>query len=175
MTTDEKMEAIASFENAAAAFDDVLLLPPASWTFRPFPDAWTTHEHIVHCLEVDAASFHRYRGHRPAGHPGSFVRPVMDGGAGLSPSRSGRVGGVDQIIERIHGGPSSNAGGPGLACIRLHPFEIRQNRFGKRDSKLYRSCRVSSGADRPEHRPVESSGEKIIGSILLSRPTTPVG
>jgi hypothetical protein len=61
MTTDEKMEAIASFENAAAAFDDVLLLPPASWTFRPFPDAWTTHEHIVHCLEVDAASFHRYR------------------------------------------------------------------------------------------------------------------
>lgn len=61
MTPDEKLAAIASFENGTVAFDDVFNLPPSALTFRPFPDAWTIHEHVVHCLEVDAANFHRYR------------------------------------------------------------------------------------------------------------------
>jgi hypothetical protein len=61
MTAAEKLVAIASFESGADAFDDVFRLPPAALTYRPFPDAWTIHEHIVHCLEVDAADFHRYR------------------------------------------------------------------------------------------------------------------
>ena len=55
------MAVIASFAKGADDFDDVFRLPPAALTFRPFPDAWTIHEHIVHCLEVDAANFHRYR------------------------------------------------------------------------------------------------------------------
>jgi hypothetical protein len=61
MTTDDKISAIASFENDAGAFDDVFNLPSDLLTDRPFPDAWTIHEHVVHCLEVDAANFHRYR------------------------------------------------------------------------------------------------------------------
>ena len=61
MTVDEKRTAIDSFEKGSDAFDDALNLPPVVLTFRPFPDAWTIHEQIVHCLEVDAANFHRYR------------------------------------------------------------------------------------------------------------------
>ena len=61
MTAAEKLAAIASFESGADAFDNVFKLPTAALTYRPFTDAWTIHEHIVHCLEVDAANFHRYR------------------------------------------------------------------------------------------------------------------
>ncbi len=61
MTVDEKRARIDAYANGADAFDDVLTLSPAVVTYRPFPDAWTIHEHIVHCLEVDAANFHRYR------------------------------------------------------------------------------------------------------------------
>ena len=61
MTPAEKLAAVASFEGCGSAFDDLLALPPAVLTYRPFPDAWTIHEHVVHCLDVDAASFHRYR------------------------------------------------------------------------------------------------------------------
>jgi len=61
MTVDEKSAKIELFLNGADAFDDVLTLSPTVRTYRPFPDAWTIHEHIVHCLEVDAANFHRYR------------------------------------------------------------------------------------------------------------------
>ncbi len=61
MTQDEKKNRINAFEEAADAFDDILGLPPEILTFRPFEDAWTIHEQIVHCLEVDAAFFHRYR------------------------------------------------------------------------------------------------------------------
>ena len=61
MTADEKRAAIDAFEKGGDAFDDVLTLSPAVLTYRPFPDAWTIHEHVVHSLEVDVATFHRYR------------------------------------------------------------------------------------------------------------------
>jgi hypothetical protein len=61
VVADEKLAQIDSFEKGAHAFDDVLSLSPAILTYRPFPDAWTIHEQIVHCLEFDAATFHRYR------------------------------------------------------------------------------------------------------------------
>lgn len=61
MTPDEKRVLIDAFERAGDAFDDVLSIPSEIRAFRPFPDAWTIHEQVVHCLEVDAAFFHRYR------------------------------------------------------------------------------------------------------------------
>jgi len=73
MNADEKRAAISAFENGGGAFDDVFALPPALLTYRPFPDAWTIHEHIVHCLEVDAANFHRYR--RAIAQPDTQVLP----------------------------------------------------------------------------------------------------
>jgi hypothetical protein len=71
MTADEKRKLIQSFEKGADAFDDVLSLPTAVVNFRPMPDAWTIHENVVHCLEVDAANFHRYR--RAIAQPGTKV------------------------------------------------------------------------------------------------------
>jgi hypothetical protein len=61
MNAQEKRKLIDSFEKGADAYDDVLALSPAVLKFRTFPDAWTIHEHVVHCLDVDAANFHRYR------------------------------------------------------------------------------------------------------------------
>jgi hypothetical protein len=61
MTSDEKRARIDVFEKGGNAFDDVLSLTPELRTYRPFPDAWTTHEHIVHFLEAEVANFHRYR------------------------------------------------------------------------------------------------------------------
>ncbi|MBN1894747.1 DinB family protein [bacterium] len=61
MTSGEKRSLIDSFEKSSDAFDDVLKLPPEVLKFRPFPDAWSILEQIVHCLDVDAANFHRYR------------------------------------------------------------------------------------------------------------------
>jgi hypothetical protein len=61
MTSAEKLKLVNAFEKGANAFDDVLSLPTAVVNFRPMPDAWTIHEHVVHCLEVDIANFHRYR------------------------------------------------------------------------------------------------------------------
>jgi hypothetical protein len=64
---------IGRFEKAAEAFDDLAGLPTGLLTFRPFQDAWTAHEHAVHCLEVDAAFFHRYR--RAVAQPGTAILP----------------------------------------------------------------------------------------------------
>ncbi|HEX9935179.1 MAG TPA: DinB family protein, partial [bacterium] len=61
MTPGEKRKLIDSFEKGADAFDDVLSFATAAINYRPTKDAWTIHEQIVHCLEVDAANFHRYR------------------------------------------------------------------------------------------------------------------
>ena len=61
MTSGGKKILIDSFEKSADAFDDVLNLQPAVLKYRPFTDAWTIQEQIVHCLDVDAANFHRYR------------------------------------------------------------------------------------------------------------------
>ena len=61
MTTDEKLKCIHLFENLAHAFDDVLKLSDDVILFRPFEDAWSIKEQIVHCMEVDMANFHRYR------------------------------------------------------------------------------------------------------------------
>jgi hypothetical protein len=61
MIPEEKRDLIDAFEKAADTFDDVLRLSPEVLTFRPFEGAWSIHEHVVHCLECDAAFFHRYR------------------------------------------------------------------------------------------------------------------
>jgi hypothetical protein len=61
MTTDEKLKYIHLFENLSYAFDDVFKLSNDVILFRPFEDAWSIKEQIVHCLEVDMANFHRYR------------------------------------------------------------------------------------------------------------------
>ena len=61
MTKDEKVEAIQSFEELSNAFDDVLDLPESVILYRPFDDAWSIVEQIVHCLDFDMANFHRYR------------------------------------------------------------------------------------------------------------------
>ncbi|MBN2201124.1 DinB family protein [bacterium] len=71
MTPDEKRNLIADFEKTAEAFEDVPGFSPEVLTFRPFAEAWTIHEHVVHCLEVDAAFFHRYR--RAVAQPGTAV------------------------------------------------------------------------------------------------------
>ena len=61
MTTDQKENLIHIFEALSNAFDDVLILSNEILSFRPFEDAWSIKEQIVHCLEVDMANFHRYR------------------------------------------------------------------------------------------------------------------
>lgn len=71
METEEKRALIAQFEEGSRAFDDVLSLPPELLRYRPFPDAWTIHEHVVHVLESDMAGFHRYR--RAIAEPGTAV------------------------------------------------------------------------------------------------------
>jgi hypothetical protein len=69
MTTEEKLGAIARFETSAGDFDGLPALPVEVLTFRPFPEAWTIHEHIVHMLESEVAAFHRYR--RAVAQPGT--------------------------------------------------------------------------------------------------------
>jgi hypothetical protein len=61
MTPAQKETRIEVYLNGADAFDDVLTLPAALLTFRPTADAWTIHEHVVHFMESDVATFHRYR------------------------------------------------------------------------------------------------------------------
>ncbi len=61
MTRNEKVSLIDRFEKLADEFDDVLDLSEDLILFRPFDDAWSIKEQIVHCLEVDMANFHRYR------------------------------------------------------------------------------------------------------------------
>lgn len=71
MTTAEKHSQIDRYLSGADAFDDVLTMPVALLTFRPFPGAWTIHEHTVHFLESDIAAFHRYR--KAVAEPGGPV------------------------------------------------------------------------------------------------------
>ena len=57
----DKKTLIRQFEQSANAFDKVLDLPDNLIYFRPFEDAWSIIEQIVHCLDFDIANFHRYR------------------------------------------------------------------------------------------------------------------
>jgi len=61
MSPDEKLILIDHFEKLAYEFDDVLELSYKLVLYRPFSDAWSIKEQIVHCMEVDVANFHRYR------------------------------------------------------------------------------------------------------------------
>ena len=61
MTKVEKLKYIADFENASSMFDDTRSLSDDLILFRPFADAWSIKEQIVHSMEVDLAYFHRYR------------------------------------------------------------------------------------------------------------------
>ena len=61
MTRNEKISLIERFEKLSYEFDDVLELSNELILFRPFEDAWSIKEQIVHCMEVDIANFHRYR------------------------------------------------------------------------------------------------------------------
>jgi len=71
MTTAQKEALIAEFLKGADAFDDVLSMSPALLTFRPTTEAWTIHEHVVHFVESDLATFHRYR--KAVAEPGGPV------------------------------------------------------------------------------------------------------
>ncbi|MDP4094103.1 MAG: DinB family protein [Bacillota bacterium] len=61
MTRNEKINLIERFEKLSFEFDDVLELSNELILYRPFADAWSIKEQIVHCMEVDIANFHRYR------------------------------------------------------------------------------------------------------------------
>lgn len=61
MTREEKISLLDRFENLTYEFDDVLELSNELILYRPFEDAWSIKEQLVHCLDVDIANFHRYR------------------------------------------------------------------------------------------------------------------
>ena len=61
MNPAEKEALIDRYLAGADAFDDVPTLPPAVLTFRPSVDAWTIHEHVIHFVDSEVATFHRYR------------------------------------------------------------------------------------------------------------------
>jgi hypothetical protein len=61
MTQNEKFSLIEHFDKLSYKFDDVFELSNELIIYRPFDDAWSIKEHIVHCMEVDIANFHRYR------------------------------------------------------------------------------------------------------------------
>ena len=61
MTTEKKLTLIEHFYNASKAFDDTLSLDKDVVLFRPFKDAWSIVEQVVHCVDFDVANFHRYR------------------------------------------------------------------------------------------------------------------
>jgi hypothetical protein len=62
MTADERLALIDRYLEGADAFDKVLSMDPALLEFRPaLAGAWTIHEHVVHFVESDIGSFHRYR------------------------------------------------------------------------------------------------------------------
>jgi len=71
MTLAEKDSLVAQFQAGGDAFDDTLAMEPALLTFRPSVDAWTIHEHVVHFLESEIATFHRYR--KAVAEPGGPV------------------------------------------------------------------------------------------------------
>lgn len=61
MNTDDNLALIEEFSRLAAAFDDTLTLPQEVVLFRPFADAWSIVEQVLHCADFDIANFHRYR------------------------------------------------------------------------------------------------------------------
>ena len=61
MTKSEKLLLIEQFENLSTAFDDVVDLGNDVILYRPYDDAWSIVEQVVHCLDFDTANFHRYR------------------------------------------------------------------------------------------------------------------
>ena len=71
MDKSEKLSSIDRFEAGGAAFDDTQALEEALLRYRPFAGAWTIHEHVVHFLESDMATFTRYR--KAIAQPGGSV------------------------------------------------------------------------------------------------------
>ena len=61
MNTPEKLTLIEEFSALASAFDDTLAQPEEVVLFRPFADAWSIVEQVMHCADFDIANFHRYR------------------------------------------------------------------------------------------------------------------
>jgi hypothetical protein len=61
VTLKEKSDLIAGFINLSHAFDDTLDLEDEVLHYRPFDDAWSIVEQIIHCVDFDIANFHRYR------------------------------------------------------------------------------------------------------------------
>jgi hypothetical protein len=61
MNKTEKQYLISRFGELAVTLDPALNQPEDALSFRPFPDAWTIKENIVHCLDFEVANFHRYR------------------------------------------------------------------------------------------------------------------
>ena len=61
MTAADNLPRIEEFVALGAAFDDTLLLPAEAALYRPFADAWSIVEQVMHCADFDIANFHRYR------------------------------------------------------------------------------------------------------------------
>jgi hypothetical protein len=61
MNTEGKLALIEQFHQLSYAFDDTLALERDLVLFRPYSDAWSIIEQIVHCTDFDIANFHRYR------------------------------------------------------------------------------------------------------------------
>ncbi len=61
MTPASKLALIEQFHHLSHAYDDTLGLAPEVVLFRPFSDAWSIIEQVVHCVDFDIANFHRYR------------------------------------------------------------------------------------------------------------------
>ncbi|MBN2656869.1 MAG: DinB family protein [Spirochaetales bacterium] len=76
MTVEEKRLHVDNILEDLHLFDDLIGLPRDVLDFRPSPDRWTIHEHLIHCLDVDVANFTRYR----VGivHPGSEIIGMDD-------------------------------------------------------------------------------------------------
>lgn len=61
MNTEGKLALIEQFQQLSYAFDDTLALERDIILFRPYSDAWSIIEQVVHCTDFDIANFHRYR------------------------------------------------------------------------------------------------------------------
>jgi hypothetical protein len=61
MTSEEKLKLIDQYNMGSAEFDYTLQLNKELLLYRPFEDAWTINENIIHCLDFEVANFHRYR------------------------------------------------------------------------------------------------------------------
>ena len=57
----EKTTKIAAFLKGASEFDDIPGLKPAILDWHPASDMWSIHEHLVHLMDAEVATFHRYR------------------------------------------------------------------------------------------------------------------